>query len=73
MRLSVNNLSQKMQKRLDNWRNIPIPDQIQRMKNNPAFFTNQRFRRGDYGDDIRDYEWKDADQWQRDFTFRPFK
>lgn len=48
-----------MQERLEKWRQKLNPEQLPK--------KNQR----DYGDDIRDYERKERDYWQREQMMNP--
>ena len=61
----MNDLSYEMQKRLDKWMANPLPiPSAKKVRGN-------NYIRGDYGDDVRDYERKDAEQWEREFNSNP--
>ncbi len=62
----MNNLSDTMQERLDRWRKNTLPVvATQKIKN------RNYVSRGDYGDDMRDIERKDAEAWQREIDTNP--
>lgn len=62
----MNNLSQKMQERLDKWMSKPP-----QLTNKPPAKMNNFVARGDWGDDLRDYYQKDADAWQKQYDSNP--
>lgn len=50
----MSNLSKKMQERLEKWRKNALPN------------ATANIVRGDYGDDINDYQRKEQAMWQRE-------
>lgn len=69
----MSDLSQAMQERLDTWRKR-VPNAIRvRKEKSPGNYVQ---RRGDYGDDIRDYQEKEAKEWsealQKDTIYRMY-
>ena len=63
----MNNLSKAMQERLDEWRKHTIPVASAQKLTGRTFVG----RRGDYGDDVRDYEKKDEEAWQKQLESDP--
>jgi len=62
----MNNLSKQMQERLDAWRKNTLP-----VASTKKVTGNYVGRRGDYGDDIRDFERKDEEAWQKQVASDP--
>lgn len=62
----MNNLSDEMQARLDKWMANPLPVKAAEKVRGSNYVS-----RRDYGDDIRDFERKDAEQWEREFNSNP--
>ncbi len=67
----MNNLTPEMQARLDNWKSNILPVKgasILKRKSPGNFVPRQR----DYGDDISDYEKKQAEAWSNETTNRGY-
>lgn len=65
----ANNLEQKMQARLDAWRKKGESKAEPEKK--PSQSEKNYVPRGDYGDDIRDFEKKDQEAWDKEFNSNP--
>ena len=62
----MSNLSEKMQERLEKWRKSTVP-----LTAKPKVSSKNYVARGDYGDDIRDFERKDHEAWMRQIESEP--
>jgi len=62
----MNNLEQKMQERLDKWRQntLPVSSKEKVVKENYSYY-------GDYGDDLRDFQQKEMKEWQMECEMNP--
>lgn len=65
----MNNLSKEMQERLDKWRKNTLPVTSSEKVRGPK--PTNYVARGDYGDDIRDFERKENEAWNREFQNNP--
>lgn len=64
----MNDLSPKMRERLEKWlKDTTGAVSVAKPKKSQRVFV----ARGDYGDDIRDFEAKDAAAWQRELNNNP--
>lgn len=66
----MNDLTPEMQSRLDAWRKNPLPvKSAEKLRGkSPGNFVPRQW---DYGDDIRDYEKKEAEAWNREVQNNP--
>jgi len=65
-----NDLTPVMQARLDKWKQNVLPVKSADILRGKSL-GSQRQVRGDYGDDIRDFEKKDQDAWARELQNNP--
>lgn len=74
----MNPLSKLMQERLEKWRKnrltVPSAEKLKKGELKPFSepYPNTYVQRRDYGDDIRDYERKDQEAWQRQCDANPW-
>ncbi len=66
----MNDLNPSMQERLEKWQKNKLPVKSAK-KVRGQLPLNYRPVRGDYGDDIRDYEMKEQAEWAQDFANNP--
>lgn len=65
-----NDLTPKMKERLEKWRKNTLPvKSAEKVRGKSP--SNYRTVRGDYGDDIRDFEKKDQEAWAKELQNNP--